>query len=335
MAEVSIIIPAYNQALYLKETLDSVRAQTYKDYECIIVDDGSTDDTFAVASKYCSDNRIKYYYQTNKGLACARNKGIILSKGKYLHFLDSDDLIYPNFLEEMIRSFKENFKVDILISAWIYIDEKGTKISRKIGPVRSRNYFEDLLLQNLFPIHAAVVNRKLFDKVGLFNEKLKALEDWNLWLRAAEAGFCFEVKDIIGAIYRRHANCMTLDIGRMINNLSNFIDIAVEQISGFREYKRYTKIFQLLKIYLYSEEANNSKYLNEILEDIKILFNETEYNHYFFKKIYEIIRKIRNIDVQAVLCKNVFDIVPQEFRNFWGRKLFIIKLKKALKKIER
>src|SRR5690606_40203485 len=96
---VSIIVPCYNYGHYLLETLNSVKSQIFKDWECIIIDDGSTDPTAEVAREATRiDRRFRYYYQENKGLAAARNSGILRSRGEFIQFLDADDFISPNKL---------------------------------------------------------------------------------------------------------------------------------------------------------------------------------------------------------------------------------------------
>ena len=166
MPEVSIIIPAYNQDKFLGETIESILSQIYKDFECMIIDDGSTDRTKDIVRKYCDDDRIKYFYQDNIGLAGARNTGIKMAEGKYLHFLDSDDLVHKNFYKDMINKLELESGIDLLSCAWDLIDEKGKVISSKIGPVKSNDYLKDLILQNIFPSKARCAytlrNRILF-----------------------------------------------------------------------------------------------------------------------------------------------------------------------------
>ena len=146
MPKVSIIVPAYNQDKFLEESILSVLSQSYEDYECIIVDDGSTDKTKDIAGKYVDGVKIKYIYQDNKGLAGARNTGIKIAKGKYLHFLDSDDLVHKNFYEDMVSKLEFESGIDLLSCAWELIDEKGLLISSKIGPVQSNDYLNSLIL---------------------------------------------------------------------------------------------------------------------------------------------------------------------------------------------
>ena len=331
MIEVSIIIPAYNQDKFIKETLESVLSQTYKNFECIIIDDGSTDNTETVAKKYIDGDKIKYFYQENKGLAGARNTGLKLAKGKYIHFLDSDDLICNYFLEHMVEKFNQNKEVDILSCAWVLIDESGRKISSKIGPAKSNNYLQDLILQNLFPVHAVMARRNVIDSVGMFNENLSALEDWDMWLRIAMKDYSFDKLDEVGVFYRRQKGSMTLDLSRMIKNLELFLDNLCEKNPEFKKYKKYTYIFQMLKFYQYAEEARDIHYQEKIIKEVGNLLDGIRYDHYYFKKFYEVIRNIGNGKIKLKLCKNIYAISSDKDRSFWKMKMLKLKIKNIFK----
>ena len=120
---VSVIIPAYNSADFIDEALKSVFDQTYKDLEIIVVDDGSTDDTRAVLEKY--GDRVNYHYQDNNGPASARNRGIKLARGKYIAFLDADDLWLPTKLEKQVALFKNRENLGFVTTGVCSFDENG------------------------------------------------------------------------------------------------------------------------------------------------------------------------------------------------------------------
>jgi glycosyltransferase involved in cell wall biosynthesis len=210
--KVSIIIPTYNSAKYLPEAIESVLNQTYKDYEIIIVDDGSTDNTKQVLDEYLlskgfeieenNDNHcyytltagpytlIKYFYQENKGPGAARNKGIEEAKGEYIAFLDSDDLWLPEKLEKQMKLFEEE---DF---ALVYCDMSHSVQGEIIykSYLKERNYhfagsgdvYKGLLRENFIFTPAVVVKKEVFDTVGLFDESLKICEDYEMWLRIAK-----------------------------------------------------------------------------------------------------------------------------------------------------
>ena len=147
-ALVSVIIPAYNCADYLDITLDSVTNQTYKNWEVIVVDDCSTDNTAEVVQKYIKkDERIKYHkLDKNSGAAVARNTAVKLAQGKYMAFLDSDDVWFPEKLSKQI-SFMEEKNYLFTCTSYTKIDEEGKYLNRTIG-VRKKSNYNDILKKN-------------------------------------------------------------------------------------------------------------------------------------------------------------------------------------------
>ena len=131
MPKVSVIIPVYNCDRYITQTVESVLSQTYTNYEIIVVDDGSTDNTRQVLEPYFA--RIQYIYQPNKGVAAARNQGIELAKGELIAFLDHDDVFLPDKLAEQVSHFQNNSQVGMLHSGWYRINHEG-KILGKVEP---------------------------------------------------------------------------------------------------------------------------------------------------------------------------------------------------------
>ncbi len=178
---VSVIIPVYNRLNFLKEAVESVLRQTYKNYELIIVDDGSTDDTPLIKEIFPP---IKYIrHPENKGVAAARNTGIKNSHGELLAFLDSDDLWLPEKLEKQVEFMNQN--PDLLISQteeiWI---RNGKRVNpRKKHKKEGGNIFFRSLELCLISPSAVILKRELLKEVGLFDEDLKAAEDYDLWLR--------------------------------------------------------------------------------------------------------------------------------------------------------
>lgn len=191
---VSIIIPAYNAARFLEQAIDSVQAQTYREYEIILVDDGSTDDTLQKFEKSAGSRTI--LSMPHRGPSAARNAGIRQARGEYLAFLDADDRFLPTKLEEQVAYLDSHPDVDV-----VYSDGFCFWVTEDCAEVRSTFSSQGLLypllgepekslpvlaIQNAFPIHAALVRRRAVLAVEGFDESLFGREDWDLWLRVAE-----------------------------------------------------------------------------------------------------------------------------------------------------
>ncbi len=185
--EISVIIPTYNRGNLIVEAIESVLAQTYSDFEIIVVDDGSTDDTAAKLQPYL--DRVRYAVQRNRGVAVARNTGIQLAQGEFICFLDSDDLWEPGKLEAQLR-FANDHPECALISTEI-CGFNGEK--RALGQNKSASYdirnglvVEHLLFGNWIQTSTVMLRRKVLDQVGWFDEDVGQFgEDWLLWMRIA------------------------------------------------------------------------------------------------------------------------------------------------------
>jgi glycosyltransferase involved in cell wall biosynthesis len=178
---VSICIPTYNRKEYLKETIDSILAQTYKDFEIVIVDDGSTDGTEDMIKEL--DFPVTYYWQQNRGDAAARNKLIELAKGKYISFIDSDDLLIPNAIERMVRTIEAENSDVIVYGSYFRINEHG-----KIYGKCKRKLYSGSITKHLFAtilVHAcgSMFPAKILRESPAFDTSLNICSDYDLWLR--------------------------------------------------------------------------------------------------------------------------------------------------------
>jgi glycosyltransferase involved in cell wall biosynthesis len=194
---VSVVITCYNYGKYLANCIDSVFAQTYKNIEVIVVNDGSTDNSDEVIQKYLSDSRIRYINQKNAGQANAKNTGIRNSRGSFIAFLDADDLWAANKLEKQIPLFSGPSEGVVYCPAK-YVDEAGHELNfvatdEYLNP-RSGNVTEWLFTDNFVPFSSAVVRKECLEQYGVFDEALKMGIDWDLWLRIS-AGYKFAFVD--------------------------------------------------------------------------------------------------------------------------------------------
>ncbi len=178
---ISVIIPTYNRCWILKEALDSVLFQDYTDFEIIVVDDGSNDATGALLSTY--GDQITTICQENRGVSAARNAGIVMAKGKYIAFLDSDDIWLPEKLSCQADFFKSHPEAVICQTDEIWI-RNGVRVNPKNRHKKpSGTFFEQSLQLCLVSPSAVMIQKSLFAEIGLFNEAFPACEDYDLWLR--------------------------------------------------------------------------------------------------------------------------------------------------------
>ncbi len=181
---VSVIIPTYNRCNLLIEAVDSVLSQTYDNYELIVVDDGSTDETPSLMPDY--NPRIRYIWQDNQGESAARNRGMALARGEYIAFLDSDDLWLPEKLSFQVPILQENGEIGLVFCLAQRIDADGIIIPgvplsyKRCGNVMS---LLDVLSGNPFPPCSVLLRREFIDVTGGFDTEIRYGEDWDLWLR--------------------------------------------------------------------------------------------------------------------------------------------------------
>lgn len=180
---VSVIVPCYNHAKHLTETLDSVQAQTYVNWECVIVNDGSSDNTEEISLKYSkADKRFKYLYQPNQGVVAARNNGVHHSSGIYILPLDGDDKIAPTYLEKAVTVLDKDEHVKLVYCLAKLFDVRT-------GMFELKEYsFRNLLVRNMI-FATAFYRRKDFNSVGGYDPVMdKGLEDWEFWISLLQDG---------------------------------------------------------------------------------------------------------------------------------------------------
>jgi glycosyltransferase involved in cell wall biosynthesis len=189
MPRISVIVPAYNVEKFLAETLDSVLAQTFRDFEIIIVDDGSSDGTPAVAQGYSTryPGTVRYLRQENRGVAVARNEGAKLSQGDILAFLDADDTWLPEKLALQMEFWRKHPGYGLIYADAFAMTEDG-KVGRttmRLKRPRSGDIFPYLLEENFISIPTALVRKDLYLKAGGFIEERNMIEDHHFWLKVS------------------------------------------------------------------------------------------------------------------------------------------------------
>ncbi len=208
---VSINLCCYNSEKYLEETLESIFAQTYKDWELVIVNDGSTDSTERIIQKYIADGwPIVYHYQPNAGLGRSRNKAIELSQGKFIAFIDHDDIWMPEKLEKQMSLFSENPDIGLVYSNSFEVSLLSNLQTDFFcwHPPHRGYVLEKLVLDNFISMPTVVLRADVLAKVGDFRVDLMHSEDFDMWLRIAES-YPFGYVDEALATYRVHEESVT------------------------------------------------------------------------------------------------------------------------------
>ena len=207
---VSIIVPCYKQAHFLDESLQSVLEQTYTYWECIIVNDGSPDNTESIAQQWCEkDNRFSYLYKENGGLPSARNRGIKRSKGEFIVALDSDDILHSDFLTRLVPELKSNDNLGIVSCYRYFFNNYKANIIYEYMATGSTYY--DLMFENkLMP--SSLYRKKCWEEVGGYDESMvKGFEDWEFWINITKRGWEFKFVEEFLFYYRKAKKSMLVD----------------------------------------------------------------------------------------------------------------------------
>jgi len=253
---ISVIIPSYNRANFIKRSLNSVFEQSYKNFEIIVVDDGSTDDTENFIKNY-PDRRIRYIKHTeNRGVPSARNTGIKAARGEYITFLDSDDEIYPKKFEIQINRLRDlPDSYGLIYSGYSLFINSTDEHVMDIVPEEYDNICDALLKRCIFAVHTPLVRKICFEKCGLFDESLPGCEDWDMWIRLSQHYEFTFVPDILAKFYIHGEQKST--------NLKNKVQARKDILSKHKtllEKKRWIYSLHLRRIgSLYSLDGNTSE----------------------------------------------------------------------------
>lgn len=301
--KVSIIIPTYNRAHLIERAVKSALNQTYQDFEIIIIDDGSTDNTETVINKFQQkDNRIVYLkHGKNRGGSTARNTGINASRGEYTAFLDSDDEWLPEKLEKQVNVFQklpEN--TGVLYSGYYIVLEKNGKILKEISPIVKGDVYKEILKGCILGSPTPLIRRTCFEKSGLFDETLFSCEDWDMWIRIAKYYEFDFLKETL-AKYYIHGDQISTNLNNKILSRKNILEkyysdlLKNPQAIGFH--------YNHLGI-LYSLKGEINEGQKCFLNSIKFIpFKRSSYFHLLLSllnpKIHKKIilkRRVKNID---------------------------------------
>ncbi|MBI2870415.1 MAG: glycosyltransferase [Candidatus Omnitrophica bacterium] len=213
---VSVVIPAYNAARYVKEAIDSVLAQTYPSIEIVVVNDGSTDNTLDILATY--GDRIQVVTQKNGGPSVARNKGIRFSRGEFIDLMDADDAWLPTKVEKQVEVLKSDPEIGMVTCSAFYVDGDGKLLSvRKAGRYATREEARQAFYVRNWIVggpSAVMIPRTCFEEVGIFNSNIKTMEDWDMWIRVTDR---FRVVSLLEPLvrYRVHEHNLHKNVETM------------------------------------------------------------------------------------------------------------------------
>jgi len=222
----TVVIPCFNQAHFLNDSLSSLIQQTFQDWEAVIVNDGSADDTNDIADLWCNkDSRIKLISTSNMGLSAARNTGIKFSKGNFIALLDADDKFAPTHLDSMLTAFKKD--VDIVFSGYTYFS--GDYDNLHVVNLDKALKFDKILHYNIAPPVSVSFKKSALELCGSFDTTLKSAEDWDLWIRFYKSGAKLGINQHSTTFYRISENSMSRQYSTMYEELKKVAVRATEK----------------------------------------------------------------------------------------------------------
>lgn len=248
MPKISVIVPTYNRGRFIGEAIESVLAQTYKDHEIIVVDDGSTDDTHQRLEPFLS--KIRVVFQDRQERCFARNRGVAESSGEYLAFLDSDDLLLPNKLALQAGELDSHSEIGLVASGYEVIDENDNLV-RKVRPWEG---YPDITLESVLfcgftQPNAVLLRREWFERIGGFDPRYQGPEDMDFWYRLCLEGCVMEwVREIV-CQYRLHSSNSTNNVKKHYSEFYKVIeDLFKERALPSQIFQRKPEILARLKM---------------------------------------------------------------------------------------
>lgn len=207
MPKISVVIPAYNVEEWILETIESVQQQTFSDFEIIVIDDGSTDNTIEIIGGIV-DGRLKIFSYENAGVSVARNRGIAHSAGEFIAFLDADDLWTADFLELHLAKLQQHPEAGVAYCWTARIDEKGSFLGFKPSVFFEGNIYSQLLVKHYLDCGSLLIRRQAIEFIGGFDPNLAYAEDWDCWLRLSRFS-SFVLVPKYQLLYRQRPGSMT------------------------------------------------------------------------------------------------------------------------------
>jgi glycosyltransferase involved in cell wall biosynthesis len=233
--QVSIIIPCYNTARYVAQALQSVFAQSFTDFEVVLVNDGSPDTPELEAAIAPWRDRMVYRKTPNGGAAAARNRGIEAARGEFIALLDSDDFWHPDYLAVQLQTLRDSPHADVVYpNAVVFYDPPCTWPSRlvsEIAPSRGEVTFTSLVNQSCIVMVSALMRRTVFERAGCFDEGLRRCEDFDFWLRCIKHGATIVYHQRPVVHYRRHNDSLSTSHDAMLDARISVLRKALSELA--------------------------------------------------------------------------------------------------------
>lgn len=264
MPIISIIMPVYNSEKYLKQTIESILNQTYNNFEFIIIDDGSSDNSFKIIQEYkLLDNRVKVIRRReNKGLIYSLNEGLELAKGKYIARIDSDDIALSERFEKQICFLEKRKDIDILATHILAIGnenlEKKMQIEKRYNLLIDENNMENVIFDDIPICHPSVIMKKsVLEDLGGYSYKYPCAEDYDLWIRALKKGFQLRTINEKLTKYRLHNKSKSFKDNAYNQTLVEYVNIRLDYLDKYIDNKK-------IRCYIWGA-SNGGKMVKKIL----------------------------------------------------------------------
>ena len=290
--KVTVIIPTYQHADVVDDAIESVLNQTYHDFELIIVDDGSIDNTQEVLKKYSDNKKVTVIKKKNAGVSAARNTGIAKSNGSYIAFLDADDIWTSEKLAIQVPLLQENLNLGLVYSNVNFFGHNGAFPSTlfQINPPKRGYVICDIFAQNCIPMPTSIVRRETFDDVGFFDKNLSTCADYDMWLRIARK-WAIDYVDKPLAYYRFSENQMHKDRERWLIEKVAALEKAYRSDKTIRHMDKaklescfYNRILMLAKLHIkYGREVEAIRCLRKYQKYMGITTSFAKVILFFFR----------------------------------------------------
>ena len=247
MTKISIIIPTHNRSNYILECVNSILDQDYRNYQIIVIDNDSSDDTQKVLAPLIQDKKIFFYYQQKRGPAAPRNMGVYKSAGALIALLDSDDIFYPGKLKKQADYMDRHPSAMILHSDFNKFDDFGNNLGIRRTSFFSGHIYPKILLywEILMATSCVIVRAELFNEIGLFDENLAAAEDLDLWARIARKYPIHHIPEILAGV-RVHPQNLSQDKSKMVEHHLIYLHKAAKEDTNLGksfEKQMYSRLF--------------------------------------------------------------------------------------------